>query len=123
MLDCAALMPGDGSLERSVCSEAGTYFARRYLLVGRTLKCVLLVWLDKYSEDFHELPDFPCLTLLESFAREVIPDSDLAAKAQQRLETFRKESSSNDGEVPHVVAFGHHLSHACILYSDRTRHF
>jgi hypothetical protein len=67
------------------------------VFVVRTLKCVLLVWLDKYPEDFHQLPDFPCLTRLESFAREFIDGSDLVTKAQQRLEAYRKESSCSEG--------------------------
>ncbi|KAK7095563.1 ral guanine nucleotide dissociation stimulator-like 1 isoform X1 [Littorina saxatilis] len=67
-------------------------------LQQKTMKCVLLVWLDKYPEDFQEPPDFPCLTLLESFAREFIPDSDLAAKAQQRLEVFRKELARSEAD-------------------------
>ncbi|XP_076455444.1 ral guanine nucleotide dissociation stimulator-like 1 isoform X2 [Babylonia areolata] len=62
----------------------------------KTFRCVLSVWLDKYPEDFRELPDFPCLSLLESFAREVIPDSDLAAKALQRMDAFRKEKESKE---------------------------
>lgn len=64
----------------------------------KTLKCVLLVWLDKYPEDFHQLPDFPCLTRLERFARELHDSSDLVAKAQQRLEVYRKENSGLEAD-------------------------
>ncbi|PVD22270.1 hypothetical protein C0Q70_18078 [Pomacea canaliculata] len=64
----------------------------------KTLKCVLSVWLDTYHEDFRESPNYPCLTLLENFAREVIPDSDLASRAHNRIERLKKEASSNGAE-------------------------
>lgn len=77
----------------------------------KTMKCVLSVWLDTYPEDFHEHPDYPCLTLLESFAREVIPDSDLATRAQQRIAKHKKEDSVENiefrfsicDEVDHMI--------------------
>nr|KAG5693399.1 hypothetical protein BaRGS_009872 [Batillaria attramentaria] len=67
-------------------------------VVDRTLKCVLSVWLDTYPEDFRESPDYPCLTLLESFARELIPDSDLATRAKQRISKYKEEDSGNAAE-------------------------
>ncbi|ESP00875.1 hypothetical protein LOTGIDRAFT_238436 [Lottia gigantea] len=60
----------------------------------KTIRSVLSVWLDTQSEDFREPPDYPCLLDLEDFAKEYIPDSDLALRARHRLEKFQKESKN-----------------------------
>jgi len=57
---------------------------------------VLLVWLDMYPEDFREPPIYPALTLLETFAHENYPDSDLSLKTQQKRDLFLKQEKGAD---------------------------
>ncbi|XP_021345418.1 ral guanine nucleotide dissociation stimulator-like 1 [Mizuhopecten yessoensis] len=60
----------------------------------RTVKSVISVWLDTYSEDFREEPDYPCLHTLELFSTQYIPDSDLAMRARHKIDRFHKEALS-----------------------------
>ncbi|KAL3871362.1 hypothetical protein ACJMK2_039369 [Sinanodonta woodiana] len=57
----------------------------------RAIKSVISVWFDTYPEDFREPPDYPCLHTLEQFAKNYVPDSDLAIRAQHKIEKFQKE--------------------------------
>ena len=65
------------------------------VLYCRTIRTVILVWLDSYSEDFREPPHFPCLNQLAYFSAKHIPDSDLSQKAKDKIEKFAKEEESS----------------------------
>lgn len=61
----------------------------------RTIKSVLSVWMDSYPEDFRDPPNYPCLHILESFAKQHIPESDLSIRVRHKIEKFRKEDIGN----------------------------
>ena len=68
-------------------------------LIPRTIKSVLSVWLDTFPEDFRSPPDYPCLSRLEAFARDQVPDSDLGVRTRHKREKFRKEDLGNSGMI------------------------
>jgi len=47
------------------------------------------MWFDMYADDFYEPPDFDSLCQLQSFAKQYLPDSDLAQRCADRSEAFR----------------------------------
>ncbi|KFM73458.1 hypothetical protein X975_04405, partial [Stegodyphus mimosarum] len=58
----------------------------------RTLEKVLLVWLDMYSEDFFEPPQFLSLLKVKEFAGKYVPGSVLDLRAKHRLLKCKKAS-------------------------------
>ncbi len=55
----------------------------------KTLRQALHVWLDQYPEDFHEPPNYPCLSQLEGFSARVMPDSELDQKVRRKGRELR----------------------------------
>ncbi|XP_076784464.1 ral guanine nucleotide dissociation stimulator isoform X6 [Arvicanthis niloticus] len=49
------------------------------------ISSILGTWLDQYSEDFCQPPDFPCLKQLVAYVRLNMPDSDLERRARLLL--------------------------------------
>jgi len=62
-----------------------------YVLLFRSIRTLLLVWLGSYTEDFREPPTYQTLHALHNFAVSSMPDSELAQKAGDWLVTFRRE--------------------------------
>lgn len=56
----------------------------------RCIKTVILVWLDSYPDDFHEPPNFPCLTSLIAFAKKFMSGSEVVNKANKAIENLCK---------------------------------
>ncbi|XP_035213055.1 ral guanine nucleotide dissociation stimulator-like 1 isoform X2 [Stegodyphus dumicola] len=56
----------------------------------RTLEKVLLVWLDMYSEDFFEPPQFLSLLKIKEFAGKYVAGSVLDLRAKHRLLKYKK---------------------------------
>ena len=56
------------------------------------------MWLDENLDDFRELPDYPCLNLLQEFAREVF-DLEMEERARRRMEFFKEEAAQNGVDV------------------------
>ncbi len=48
----------------------------------KTLRQAIHVWLDQYPADFHEPPNYPCLSHLEKFCARVMPESELDLKVR-----------------------------------------
>ncbi|XP_013396333.1 ral guanine nucleotide dissociation stimulator-like 1 [Lingula anatina] len=69
--------------------------------IKKTYRSVTSMWLDTYPEDFREPPNYPCLTLLEKFAAENMPTSDLAIRSQHKKDKFMKEEEGehHDGNI------------------------
>ncbi|CAD7680355.1 unnamed protein product [Nyctereutes procyonoides] len=53
------------------------------------ISSILDAWLEHYSEDFHQPPEFPWLTKLLAYTRLNIPGSDMEQHAQRLLTQFR----------------------------------
>ncbi|XP_006164360.1 ral guanine nucleotide dissociation stimulator isoform X2 [Tupaia chinensis] len=49
------------------------------------ISSILGTWLDQYSEDFHQPPDFPCLKQLVAYVTLNMPGSDLERRAHLLL--------------------------------------
>ncbi|XP_050731356.1 ral guanine nucleotide dissociation stimulator-like isoform X3 [Eriocheir sinensis] len=60
----------------------------------KALRLTLQVWLDGYTEDFRDPPDFPCLVQLKKFTQENLPDSDLHIKVAYKLDKMKREHGS-----------------------------
>ncbi|XP_064416277.1 ral guanine nucleotide dissociation stimulator-like 1 [Latimeria chalumnae] len=61
---------------------------------------ILNQWLDNYSEDFNEKPQFHCLQKLLHYLRCNWPDSDLGRKAEQLLKAFQEgEGAEQDSDT------------------------
>lgn len=59
------------------------------LSIARAISSILDAWLEHYSEDFHQPPEFPWLTKLLAYTRLNIPGSDMEQHAQRLLTQFR----------------------------------
>ncbi|XP_044938602.1 ral guanine nucleotide dissociation stimulator isoform X6 [Mustela putorius furo] len=55
------------------------------LLFKRAISSILGTWLDQYSEDFCQPPDFPCLKQLVAYVQLNMPGSDLERRAHLLL--------------------------------------
>ena len=55
------------------------------------ISSILGTWLDQYSEDFCQPPDFPCLRQLVAYVQLNMPGSDLERRAHLLLGGFSGE--------------------------------
>ncbi|EGW14227.1 Ral guanine nucleotide dissociation stimulator [Cricetulus griseus] len=76
------------------------------------ISSILGTWLDQYSEDFCQPPDFPCLKQLVAYVQLNMPGSDLERRAHlllaqlEDLEPSEAESEENGlDEKPHLLLF------------------
>lgn len=64
---------------------AGEAPALTVLCPPSTISSILGTWLDQYSEDFCQPPDFPCLRQLVAYVQLNMPGSDLERRAHLLL--------------------------------------
>ncbi|XP_071981611.1 ral guanine nucleotide dissociation stimulator isoform X4 [Engystomops pustulosus] len=60
-----------------------------------TISSILGAWLDQYSEDFRQAPDYMCLKQLIAYVRHNIPGSDLERRARNLLSQFQRQQISD----------------------------
>ncbi|XP_048775777.1 ral guanine nucleotide dissociation stimulator-like 1 isoform X4 [Ostrea edulis] len=78
----------------------------------KTFKSVISVWMDTYPDDFRDHPDYTCLTTLESFSRQFIPESDLELRARHKIEKFQSEAvSKSDGGIKFQFSIVEEVDH------------
>ncbi|KAM4696529.1 ral guanine nucleotide dissociation stimulator [Rhinophrynus dorsalis] len=61
------------------------------LELKNTISSILGAWLDQYSEDFRQGPDYICLKQLIAYVRHNIPGSDLERRARNLLIQFQRQ--------------------------------
>ncbi|OCT67109.1 hypothetical protein XELAEV_18038391mg [Xenopus laevis] len=61
------------------------------LELKNTISSILGAWLDQYSEDFRQAPDYMCLKQLITYVRHNIPGSDLERRACNLLTQFKRQ--------------------------------
>ncbi|XP_068104937.1 ral guanine nucleotide dissociation stimulator isoform X7 [Hyperolius riggenbachi] len=61
------------------------------LELKNTISSILGAWLDQYSEDFRQAPDYVCLKQLIAYVRHNIPGSDLERRARNLLIHFQRQ--------------------------------
>lgn len=64
------------------------------LELKNTISSILGAWLDQYSEDFRQAPDYVCLKQLLAYVRHNIPGSDLERRARNLLSHFQRQQIS-----------------------------
>lgn len=64
------------------------------LELKNTISSILGAWLDQYSEDFRQAPDYMCLKQLLAYVRHNIPGSDLERRARNLLSHFQRQQIS-----------------------------
>ncbi|KAG9471279.1 hypothetical protein GDO78_015337 [Eleutherodactylus coqui] len=64
------------------------------LELKNTISSILGAWLDQYSEDFRQAPDYVCLKQLIAYVRHNIPGSDLERRARNLLSQFQRQQIS-----------------------------
>ncbi|ELV12664.1 Ral guanine nucleotide dissociation stimulator, partial [Tupaia chinensis] len=76
------------------------------------ISSILGTWLDQYSEDFHQPPDFPCLKQLVAYVTLNMPGSDLERRAHLLLAqlehsgpTEAEPEENGLSEKPHLLRF------------------
>lgn len=65
------------------------------------ISSILGTWLDQYSEDFCQPPDFPCLKQLVAYVQLNMPGSDLERRAHlllAQLEDLEPSEVEPEGE-------------------------
>lgn len=65
------------------------------------ISSILGTWLDQYSEDFCQPPDFPCLRQLAAYVQLNMPGSDLERRAHLLLAQL--EQAELEGEEQGAV--------------------
>lgn len=73
------------------------------LPVPSAISSILGTWLDQYSEDFCQPPDFPCLKQLVAYVQLNMPGSDLERRAHlllAQLEDLEPSEVEPEGEEP-----------------------
>ena len=76
------------------------------LRVPSAISSILGTWLDQYSEDFCQPPDFPCLKQLVAYVQLNMPGSDLERRAHlllAQLEDLEPREAESEGEEPGVA--------------------
>ncbi|KAG2471339.1 RGL1 protein, partial [Polypterus senegalus] len=61
------------------------------LLLDRTLKCLLQLWLDEYREDFRDPPSHACLHALCAYLRQDPQYREVTLQAEAVLQRFRQD--------------------------------
>ncbi|KAG8455148.1 hypothetical protein GDO86_001381 [Hymenochirus boettgeri] len=64
------------------------------LELKNTISSILGAWLDQYSEDFRQAPDYLCLKQLITYVRHNLPGSDLERRACNLLAQFQRQKIS-----------------------------
>uniref|UniRef100_G3UEP1 N-terminal Ras-GEF domain-containing protein n=1 Tax=Loxodonta africana TaxID=9785 RepID=G3UEP1_LOXAF len=70
--------------------------------IKNAISSILGMWLDKYPEDFRELPDFPCLRLLEDYTGLNMPGSELQERVRlllAQMEQLEPTEAEPEGEA------------------------
>lgn len=73
------------------------------LCLPSAISSILGTWLDQYSEDFCQPPDFPCLKQLVAYVQLNMPGSDLERRAHlllAQLEDLEPSEVEPEGEEP-----------------------
>lgn len=65
------------------------------LELKNTISSILGAWLDQYSEDFRQAPDYVCLKQIIAYVRHNIPGSDLERRARNLLSQFQRQQISD----------------------------
>ncbi|XP_041482177.1 ral guanine nucleotide dissociation stimulator-like 1 isoform X2 [Lytechinus variegatus] len=68
----------------------------------KNIRSVVMMWLEESQDDFREAPDYPCLHMIEEFARDVSQDVELQLRAEYLMTSFENEDSPKklSPEVP-----------------------
>ncbi|KAF0297447.1 Ral guanine nucleotide dissociation stimulator-like 1 [Amphibalanus amphitrite] len=62
------------------------------LIIERSLRLAIMVWLDSYPADFQDHPEYPLMQRILEFCRTYRPEtSELENKVTHKLEKFEKE--------------------------------
>ncbi|PKU39093.1 ral guanine nucleotide dissociation stimulator-like 1 [Limosa lapponica baueri] len=85
-----------GNLETSTCEDGSQNSSESKTVLKSAIASILRAWLDQCSEDFRELPDFPCLLKLLDYLKTNMPGSDPEKRAQNLLEQFQNQEVEND---------------------------
>ncbi|EPY72528.1 hypothetical protein CB1_001729002 [Camelus ferus] len=73
------------------------------LLFQRAMSYILGTWLCQYPDDFHQLPEFPCLKTVLAYAELSMPGSDLEQQAHlllAQLEQLELPEADSDAAAP-----------------------
>lgn len=76
------------------------------LRISSAISSILGTWLDQYSEDFCQPPDFPCLKQLVAYVQLNMPGSDLERRAHlllAQLEDLEPSEVEPEGEEPRAA--------------------
>ncbi|XP_072015486.1 LOW QUALITY PROTEIN: ral guanine nucleotide dissociation stimulator-like 1 [Amphiura filiformis] len=71
--------------------------------VLRSIRSVLMMWLDENLDDFKEPPKYPCLQCLLEFAEEKIADKELAQRVKLKISQFQEEELRKRSKGPHKL--------------------
>ncbi|XP_028918775.2 ral guanine nucleotide dissociation stimulator isoform X2 [Ornithorhynchus anatinus] len=94
-----------GRLHAQANGDHGRHGSDDRLELKNTVSSILGAWLDQYSEDFRQPPDFSCLKQLVTYVRHNIAGSDLERRARLLLAQFqRQEHSAAEPEAAAVEA-------------------
>ncbi|NXK19259.1 RGL1 protein, partial [Arenaria interpres] len=85
-----------GNLETPTCEDGSQNSSESKTVLKSAIASILRAWLDQCSEDFRELPDFPCLLKLLDYLKTNMPGSDPEKRAQNLLEQFQNQEVEND---------------------------
>lgn len=64
----------------------------------KSFRSLVKMWLDNYSEDFNEPPEYANLNELRSFVARYMPDTDLAQLCEIKRAQFQRVSSENSAQ-------------------------
>ncbi|XP_055498396.1 ral guanine nucleotide dissociation stimulator-like 1 isoform X3 [Leucoraja erinacea] len=60
-------------------------------VIWNAVASILRAWLDQYSEDFQDVPNYTCLHKVLCYLRKTMPGSDPEQRAENLLQHFQKE--------------------------------
>ncbi|XP_032883759.1 ral guanine nucleotide dissociation stimulator-like 1 isoform X4 [Amblyraja radiata] len=60
-------------------------------VIRNAVASILRAWLDQYSEDFQDVPNYTCLHKVLCYLRKTMPGSDPEQRAENLLQHFQKE--------------------------------
>ena len=86
-----------------MCKERPGPDSAPCLPTSSAISSILGTWLDQYSEDFCQPPDFPCLKQLVAYVQLNMPGSDLERRAHlllAQLEHAGPPEAEPEGEKP-----------------------
>jgi hypothetical protein len=88
----------------------------------RSFRSLIKMWLDNYSEDFNEPPDFTNLAVLTAFVAKHMPETELGQMIEAKLAQFKVDNAALSDPANTTRPYGGHFLKNNKSFSHQRQH-